>query len=78
MENWERYAQPAGCYFSKIPEFLEIVCKSSAAGYENHSPMNNKFESEILAKPSDNFLRNSLMKLKLILKNRWRISHPLT
>ena len=34
----ENAMQPAGCYFSKISEFLEIVSKSSAAGYKNQSP----------------------------------------
>ena len=38
--------QPAGCYFSKISDFLEIVSKSSEACYKNHSSVNNKFDNE--------------------------------
>ena len=42
----ENPMQPAGCWFSKIFEFLEVVSKSSEVGYKNCSPINNEFKTE--------------------------------
>ena len=39
--------QPAGCYFSKISDFLEIVSKSSEARYKNRSSVNKEFNTEM-------------------------------
>ena len=42
----ENPMQTAGCYFSKIFDFLEIVSKSSEARYKNCSSVNNEFDTE--------------------------------